>query len=217
MFKLYRPIEQGEKFVIGADPADGGTNYCAAQAYSLRHRDFPFVFHARMEATQFGHELYKMGLYMKIATGEFPLLAVEKNTGGSTIYVLMQYNYPNLFRMPKSLLDPTGKDKEQGEIGFQTNVTTRMMIVDGLAMALRQRAIKIYDLDTVKELMTFVVKASGKPEAANGCFDDLVMSKAIALKAAEVSPKTRVSTKEEMLAKIRAFPEINRNDDGTPS
>lgn len=217
MYRLYRKLEQGERIVIAGDPADGGTNYCAGQSYSLRHRDFPFVFHARMEATQFGHELYKMGLYVKMATGEWPLVAVEKNTGGSTIYVLMEYNYPNLFRMPKNLLDPTAKDKEQGEIGWETTKTTRMLIVDGLAMALRQHGVKIYDLATVKELMTFVVKYSGKPEAANGCFDDLVMSMAIALKVAEISPKTRVLSKEQMAAKMAAFPQIERNPDGTPA
>lgn len=216
MYKLFRKLEQGERIVIGGDPADGGTNYCAAQAYSMRHRDFPFVFHARMEATQFGHELYKMALYIKLATGEFPLIAPEKNTGGSTIYVLMQYNYPNLFRMPKSLLDPTAKDKEQGEIGFITTHTVRMMIIDELAVCLRQKGVKIYDLDTVKELMTFVVKATGKPEAANGCFDDLVMAAAIALKAAQVSPRTKSLSKEEMAAKMAAFPAIQRNDDGVP-
>jgi hypothetical protein len=60
--------------------------------------------------------------------------------------------------------------------------------------------------------MTFVVGPNGKPQAANGAYDDLVMSMAIALKAAEMSPKTRVSTKEEMAAKMAQFPAINRDD-----
>lgn len=209
MIRLYRPLEAGERIVIGADPADGGTNYCAAQAYSLRHRDVPMVFHARMESTQFGHELYKMAVYIKKVTGDWPLLAVERNTGLGTIYVLQEYNYPNLFRMPT--LGDAITQEEDNKIGWLTNQTTRTLIVDGLAMALRQRAVKIYDIDTVKELMTFVVRASGKPEAANGAYDDLVMALAIALKVAEVSPKTKTATKEEQLAKIAQFPRIERD------
>lgn len=210
MYKLFRPLEQGERIVIGADPADGGTNFCAGQAYSIRHRDYPFVLHARMEATQFGHELYKMALYIKKATGEWPLIAPERNTGLGTIYVLQEYNYPNIFRMPT--MGDAIKQDEDNKLGWLTNHTTRMLIVDGLALALRQKAVKIYDLDTVKELMTFVVRHSGKPEAANGAFDDLVIAAAIALKVAEISPKTRVSTKEEMAAKMAAFPQIQRDE-----
>ena len=208
-YKLFRPLEAGEKIVIGGDPADGGRDYCAAQAYSLRHRDFAMVFHARMEATQFGHELYKMGLYIKKMTQEAPLIAPERNTGMGTIYVLQEYNYPNLFRMPT--LGDAITNEEDNKIGWMTNHTTRMLAIDSLAVALRQKAIKIYDIDTVKELMTFVVGPNGKPQAANGAYDDLVMSMAIALKAAEMSPKVRVTTREEMAAKMALFPQIQRD------
>lgn len=213
MYKLFRQLEPGEKIVIGADPADGGLDYCAAQAYSLRHHDYPFVLHERMEATQFGHELYKMALFIHKMTGEWPLIAVEKNIGSATIYVLMGYNYTNMFRMPKNMLDPTAKDEEKGEIGWLTNQATRMMAVDGFALALKQHAIKIYDMLTVKECMTFVVGRKGKPEAANGSHDDLVMAAAIALKVAEISPKTKTITKEQMAAKSAQFPQQQVFDD----
>lgn len=192
--------------VIAGDSADGGEDFCAAQAYSLRHHDYPFVFHARMEASQFGHELYKMAFYIKKMTGHLPLIAVEKNTGSATLYVLMTYNYPNLFRMPKNIFDPKKAKEESDTIGWITSTTTRMLIIDGFALALKQHAIKIYDMETVKECMTFIISPKGKPEAAKGANDDLVMAAAIALKVAEISPKTKMLTKEEMSAKIVQFP-----------
>lgn len=213
MFKLFRKIEAGEKFVIGADPADGGEDYCAAQAYSLRHHDYPFILHARMEATQFGHELYKMAYYLNKLTKELPVIAVEKNTGSATLYVLMQYNYPNLFRMPKNIFDPKKNQEESDTIGWITSSTTRMLIIDGFALALKQHAVKIYDVETIKECMTFVISTKGRPEAARGSHDDLVLAAAIALKVAEISPKTKTLTKQEMSAKIAQFPRQNLFDD----
>lgn len=206
MFKLFRKLEHGEKIIIGADPADGGTNYCAAQCYSTRHRDVPLVFHARMEATQFGHELYKLAIYIHEMTGEWPLIAVEKNTGSATLYVLQTYNYTHLFRMPKDINDPKKKNEETDTLGWVTNKTTRISILDGLSLTIRQRAIKIYDAQTVRELMTFVLGYTGKPQAAYGCFDDLVLSLAIALKVAEISPKAKTINREAMAARAAMFP-----------
>lgn len=209
MFRLYRQLEHGEKIVIGGDPSEGGNDYSAAQCYSLKHRDFPMVMHGRMEATQFGHELYKLAIYIKKVTGEWPLIAIERSMGLGAIYVLQEYNYPNLFRMPT--LGDAIENEEDNKIGWVTNKTTRMLAIDGLAIALRQKAVRIYDIQTVKELMTFIIGYNGKPQAANGAYDDLVMSAAIALKVAEISPKTRTTTKEEMIAKMAQFPQIQRD------
>jgi hypothetical protein len=201
MFKLFRKLEAGERIIIAGDPADGGNDPCAAQAYSLRHHDYPFVFNA------------KMACYIKKMTGEFPMIAVEKNTGSATLYVLMTYNYPNLFRMPKNIFDPKKAKEESDTIGWVTSSTTRMLIVDGFALALKQHAIKIYDIETVKQCMTFIINPKGKPQAANGSHDDLVIAAAIALKVAEISPKTKTLTKEELNAKIAQFPRQDLFDD----
>ena len=218
MFKLFRKLEHGEMIVIAGDPADGGDDYCAGQAYSLRHHDYPFVFHAKMEASQFGHELYKMACYIKNQTGSWPLIAVEKNVGSATLYVLMTYNYPNLFRMPKNIFDPKKSKEESDTIGWVTSQTTRMLIIDGFALALKQRAIKIYCIETVKECMTFIIGPKGKPQAAKGSNDDLVIAAAIALKVAEISPKTKTINKSEVSAKIAQFPKQDLFDDsGVPN
>lgn len=218
MFSLYRNLEPGEKIVIGGDPSGGGKDYAAGQAYSTRHRDFPMVLHGRMEAPQFGHELYKMALFIQKMTGEWPLIAVERNIGIGTIYVLQEYNYPNLFRMPKVGDSEKSVTEEEAKIGWHTNTATRIMMIDSFGMAMRQRTIKVYSMPTVKEMITFVVKPSGKAEAANGSFDDLLIAACIAYKSAEMSPKSRTQTKEQMMAKIAQFPKQDLFDDtGSPN
>lgn len=208
MFKLFREYQQGEKVVIGADPADGGSDYCAAHGVSMKRNDVPMVFHARMESSQFGHELYKMAKYIHKFTGEWPLIAVERNVGMGTILVLTQYNYPKLFRMPK--ID--GFDGESDKIGWVTSTATRPMMIDSLALSLKQGALRIYDIETVKELMSFIRNQKGKPEAAYGSYDDLVMSLAIANQVIQISPKN-VSSGEDRLAKISQFQHQELFDD----
>lgn len=214
MYKLFREPQPGEVVIIGADPADGGSNYCAAHCISKKMADDFMVFHARMESSQFGHELYKMAKYIHRMTGEYPVIAVERNVGMATISTLQNYNYPRLFRMPKiGSIDATDI---ADRIGFTTNSSTRPMILDSLALALKQKALRIYDEETVKELMSFVRNdRTGKPEAATGSFDDLVMSLAITWFLFGNSP---VVTKEGMSAKIAQFPKQDLFDDtGAPN
>ena len=177
MFKLFRIPEEGEITIIGADPADGGSDSCAAVAKSKKRGDSFMVFKARMEASQFGYELNKMGLFIRSKTGKFPLIAVERNTGGATIAVLRTLNYSPLYRMMS--FDQVDK-KEANRIGWVTNSQSRPKMLDDLALALRQRVTKIYDMDTIKEFMQFIRHPrSGRAEAAPGSHDDLVVAEAI--------------------------------------
>ena len=96
--RVYRDLDVNEQLVMFADPADS-QDFCAAVAFSKKHFDFPIVFNEVMESSQFGHELYNLGKYIQVRTNNFPKLAVERNTGQATIFVLQQLNYPDMFRM----------------------------------------------------------------------------------------------------------------------
>ena len=96
--KLYRKLEYGEQFVVFGDPAES-QDFCAAAACSKKRYDFPLVYNEVTESSQFGYELYSMCKYIFNRTGLWPKLAVERNTGQATIFVLKNLNYPDLFRM----------------------------------------------------------------------------------------------------------------------
>jgi hypothetical protein len=75
---------------------------------------------------------------------------------------------------------------EQKAYGWQTTTSTREMIIENLARAIREQGkdaegIDIFCPITLSELETFVVKASGRSEAMPGKHDDLALQIAIGL------------------------------------
>lgn len=213
MFRLYREPEPKELTVIGADPADGGSDSCAAVAKSRKMNDSFLVFQQRMDSSQFGHELFKMAKYIYNKTGEYPVIAVERNVGMATISVLQMHNYPRLFRMPQ--IGDIDKDISD-RIGWYTNSGTRPKMLDDFSLSLKQQANRIYDEPTIDELLAFIRNArSGKPEAAAGHHDDLLMAEAIAWQVIQLSP---AASKESAMARIAQFPRQQLFDDsGLPN
>lgn len=207
MFKLYRDPEPNEVIVIAADPADGGSDYCAAVAKSKKHADSLMTFKARTESSQFGYELFKMATFIYKKTRQWPLIGVERNTGGATIYVLRTLNYSQLYKM-KSF--DTVDQKEEERFGWVTNTQTRPKMLDDLAMSVRQRVNKIYDEDTINQLMSFIRNPrNGKPEAAPGTKDDLVIAEAIAW---QLYTTAKVRSLDSLADATRLFPDSGLPD-----
>lgn len=189
--RVYRQLDVNEQLVLFADPADS-QDFCAAVAFSKKHFDFPIVFNEVMESSQFGHELYNLGKYIQVRTNYFPKLAVERNTGQATIFVLQQLNYPDMFRM----VDFTSTaPHEGGDIGWMTTghlsggelQGTRRKMLDDLALAIKQERLKMYDAEQIKQLKSFVI-VKGRAQAASNKHDDLVMASAGAWQVAQLTP-----------------------------
>lgn len=189
--RVYRPIDIGEQFVIFADPADS-KDYCAAVAFSKKHYDYPIVFNEVMESSQFGYELNNMAKYIYQRTNLWPKMAVERNTGQATIFVLQQLNYPDMFRM----VDFTSVGQHaQGDVGWNTTghlsggelVGTRRKMLDDLALVINQGMVKIYDQEQLKQMKGFVI-VKGRAQARSNVHDDLVMATAGAWQVAQLTP-----------------------------
>lgn len=179
--RIYREPQYGEQFVVFADPAES-QDFCAAVAFSKKKYDSPIVMNEVMESSQFGYELFKMCKYIFDKTGMWPKLAVERNTGQATIYVLKQLNYSDLFRM----VDFTSTTHaEKGEIGWVTTghlsggelQGTRRKMLDDLSLAIKQGMVKLYDEQQIRQLMAFMI-VKGRAQAKSGKKDDLVMATA---------------------------------------
>ena len=208
MFKLYREPAYEEELVIAADPADGGSDFCAAVAKSRKHHDTVMVFHGHMESGQFGHEAYRMAKFIQRRTNIWPIIGPERNTGMAMIYVLQELNYPRLFRMPNNLA-VVDKPMEK-KIGWVTNMATRQKMLDDLALSIRQHINIIPDEETVLELIAFIRNPrTGKPEAMPGKHDDLVMAEAIAWQILQFTPANSPTDWQRI---INQFPV----DDGIP-
>ena len=179
--RLYRELEYGEQFVAFADPAEA-KDFCAAVAVSKKHYDCPLVFNEVMESSQFGYTLNAMCKYIFDKTGMWPKLAVERNTGQATIFVLKQLNYPDMFRM----VDFSSMNShEGGGIGWVTTghmaggelQGTRRKMLDDEALAIKQGILKMYDEVQIRQHMAFMM-VRGRAQAKSNKKDDFVMATA---------------------------------------
>ena len=186
MIKLYREIEFADDLVVGADPGEG-VSWCAGVVISKKYSDTPMIFHGRIESPQFGIELYKMGLYIKTKTGQFPLLAIERNTGAATIEKVRNLGYPSEKLYKKKLFDKVSKTRVD-RIGWVTSASNRRKMLDELAMSIRKKEIDVYDKDIISELLTFVIdRRTNEPRHEKGRFSDLIMAAAIGWQIVKVS------------------------------
>ena len=71
-------------------------------------------------------------------------------------------------------------EKETLKLGFTTTSKSKPLIIDELRASVREGTIELNDKVTIREMLTYIVTQSGGMEAEAGCFDDCVMSLALA-------------------------------------
>ena len=107
-------------------------------------------------------------------------LDTEETEGNHFLTVLDEVVkfYPNIY----GRIDP--EKLKQGvpiKYGFQTNLSTKPMVIDLLNGCLRESEYDERDLRACDEFDTYEIKPNGKYGAVEGCKDDLVMVTAIGL------------------------------------
>jgi len=126
-------------------------------------------------------KLYSCGPKGDPGTGGKALVGVERShSSGQTVLRLLRehYRYNPLF-WHRQLNTLTRKRTTQ--LGWVTDGTTRMPMLDELAELVRKGQIEIPSRDIVREMVTFVLWDNGKPQAEESCHDDRVIATAIAL------------------------------------
>lgn len=118
------------------------------------------------------------------------LLVVEReNVGWSVLQTIIEREYKNLFYMSKdhkivethrTLTNRYASEEQKMLPGFSTSVKTRPLIISKLDTYMRDRAITIRSLRTIKELEVFIWD-NHKAQAMQGYNDDLVMALCIGL------------------------------------
>jgi hypothetical protein len=172
---LYRLHDPGETYYIGADVAMGykGGDWSVAQILDSHKRQVG-VYRSQVHPDYFATVLDKIGQFFNVAK-----IGVENNNHGILTATRLgkDLSYPNLYF-------ETHVDKETEDetviYGFRTTVKTKPLIIDKLRAAFREKDIEVNDKITLRELITYVVTDEGKMQAEPGCFDDCVMSLAIA-------------------------------------
>jgi hypothetical protein len=175
---VYRKREDNGTYYIGADVSVGikdpeKSDWCVAQVLDSEKRQVA-MWRAQVTPDHYARVLNALGYYYNVA-----MIAPERNGHGLLVCVRLwkDLNYPNCFT---DLKEGQMADRETLDIGFQTNVSSKPLIIDKLRGEVREREIEINDHTTLSEMLSFVVTESGKMEAEQGCYDDTVMALAIA-------------------------------------
>lgn len=169
--------EDGKKYAIGADVAEGleKGDYSCADVIDIATGQQVAQWHGHIAPDLFGHVIYALGIWYNKA-----LVGVECNNHGlTTNVVLRDANYPNLY-VQKAIDDGYSGDREQTRIGWMTTSKSKPYIIDQLSKDLREGTHGICCKETVQECQTYIVQPNGSYGAQDNCFDDRVMSYAIA-------------------------------------
>ncbi len=182
MFKQYRKIEPQEFFLIAGDCSQGGLDFNACQFISKTKLDIPLVYHARGVASQMTSTIHPVIEKIYDTTGIKPIVCFERNNGGGSemerLEAMNRLGKYSLFVMPQigQIKNPIQIEKKYG---WDTNLSTRPILLGEWLVAFNGKALRIYDEETIKEHKTFIINQNGKPEASKGKHDDLVFGCAI--------------------------------------
>lgn len=178
MFTQFRPLQQGEFIICFMDTAAGGDDNCAAQFLSQKWLDIPLVYNANVTCSYVTPLIHEKLKVINQQTGVKPMVAFERNNGGSfemdRLARLNRYGEYDIYTMKN--IDPTGRIVDTGKLGWDTNTATRPKMTAELKDAVDGRLIHLYHRITIDQMFSFIISATGKPEAEKGTHDDLVMA-----------------------------------------
>ena len=175
---VYHPLDHAQQYYIGADVSVGirdpeKSDWCVAQVLDGDKRQVA-VWRGQVTPDHYARVLNTLGEHYNLA-----MVAPERNGHGLLVCVRLwkDLNYSNCFT---DLKEGEIADRETLNIGFQTNVASKPLIIDKLRGDVRNAAIEINDRTTLEEMLSYVVTDNGKMMGDQGCFDDCVMALAIA-------------------------------------
>lgn len=171
----WRPHVEGEQYCIGADCSMGvrGGDYSVAQVLDSKKRQVA-CFRAHVHPDYFAEVLYNLGMYYNEA-----LICVENNSHGILTCTRLGKDmaYPNFYT---EIQHDKVTDRETVKLGFSTTAKTKPLIIDQLRATMRDEELELNDKVTIREMLTYIVTESGAMQAESGCYDDCVMSLALA-------------------------------------
>jgi len=181
LLEVYNWPDDAHKYVIGVDISEGIDNdRSSASVVNLETLTEDIVINtSKLDPSEFAIELFKLGHWCNKA-----LIAVEGNGPGLACIIPLSQGqkeykpYRNLYY--KEILDEQTK-KLTKKFGWRTDAKSKPLMIDKLAEMIREHLITIPSEYTIRELQTYVIEENGKMNAVEGCFDDRVVSLAIAI------------------------------------
>ena len=170
--KIYEAPKDNYPYVLSGDTAGEGSDYFIGQVLDNTNGKQIAVLRNQFDADEYTRQMYCLGKYYNDA-----LVGIESNFDTFPIKEIERIGYKKQFIREK-------EDSFTGKItkayGFKTDRVTRPLILSELQAIVNDHVELINDKDTLEEMLVFVRNEKGRPEAQQGCHDDLVMALAIA-------------------------------------
>lgn len=180
--EIYKLFKQFGQYMVVCDVAEGlrDGDFSVGKVYDLETWEQVAQWHGHIEPAAFGSVVTIMARHWNNAV----IVVEHNNHGGTTLATIRHYE-----EYPEHLIYQTNFTKEKADddfkhpekrFGWYTTPKTRPIIINNLAQLIRDKEIPYFNSNDITELGTFVKKPNGKSEADSGCFDDCVMTNAIA-------------------------------------
>ena len=185
--QVWQPPQEGRRYVIGADTAEGlndngEADFDSADVFDAETWEQVAHLHGKWDTHEYGLLLAELGRWYNTA-----LLGIERNNHGHAVINAAMHAAAYPLQRPGSgsgLYCHEEFDEKKAvksrRPGWPTTVKTKFFALDSLATSLEEDALKLHSRHTVSEMLTFVKLPNGKAGGEGKCHDDAVMSCAIA-------------------------------------
>lgn len=172
MLTVYFVPQKGEKYIIGADVAEGLETGDYSHAFIMT-KDGKQVahFHGHIDADIFGRILVELA---KIYNDAF-IVPECNNMGNTTITAIKNAGYLHVYM--RSVFDEIGL-VETKKLGWRTSKTTKQTMLSRLIAAYRDDEIMILDVNLLKEMAKLTRESDGNVDLGG---KDRVVAAALAL------------------------------------
>jgi len=176
---IFEHPKRGFPYVIGSDVAEGlsGGDWSTVSICDNTTGNQVAVIRKHILPDKFADDLLMIARYFNNA-----LIAVEINNHGRTTRDTLVNTHRYYIQYKRETVDDISKEKKQ-EFGFLTTMSTRPQLINLARKIVRDDINLINDLQTLREMSTFVYSSSGKEEAEIDCHDDCVIAFAVMHKA----------------------------------
>ena len=198
-------------YVLGGDTAGDGSDYFTGTVIDNTNGKIVAVLKHEKDETFYTRQIYCLGMFFNEA-----LVGLEVNFSTYPTKMLSEeYEYPNLYVRERED-DYTGRLEKK--FGFRTDRNTRPLILSELQRIFLEEIHKIMDIDILREALNFVKNEKGRPEAQEGCHDDLIMGTAITYYIRDqqkMVAKSKEKTIQDNMYKDFGIEEFTKEDYGS--
>lgn len=169
--RIWQEPEKGVPYVLGGDTAGEGSDCFTAFVIDNRTGRQVAELQQRQSEILYARQVYCLGRYYNDA-----LAAIEVNFSTYPERKLEEWEYPSLYQRERF---DTYANTMVKSFGWETSGKTRPQALAELHTVMEESPELVVSQWTLGEMVVFVYDAHGKPQAAVGQHDDLVMAAAI--------------------------------------